>query len=50
MEYTEEYKKSLAAADAKEGGGSVWWWIGGGGWMNCPRATLIACVRAYGGQ
>jgi TolB-like protein len=41
MEYTEEYKKSLAAADAKEGGGSVWWWIGGGAVVVGGAAVLL---------
>jgi TolB-like protein len=30
LEYTEEYKKAMATAEANDGGGSLWWWIGGG--------------------
>jgi len=40
LEYSEEYKKALAAADS-EGGGSVWWWIGGGAVVVGGAAVLL---------
>jgi TolB-like protein len=39
--YTEEYKKALAAAEAKEGGSSVWLWIGGGALVVGGAAVLL---------
>ena len=41
LEYTEEYKKALAAGEADEGGGSVWWWIGGGAVVVGGAAVLL---------
>jgi TolB-like protein len=41
LEHTEEYKKALAAADAKEGGSSLWWWIGGGALVVGGAAVLL---------
>jgi hypothetical protein len=41
LEYSEDYKKALAAAEAKEGGSSVWWWIGGGALLAGGAAVLI---------
>jgi len=41
LEYTEEYKKALAAAEAKEGGSSLWLWIGGGALVAGGAAVLI---------
>jgi len=41
MEYTDDYKKALAAGEAKEGGSSLWWWIGGGAVVVGGAAALI---------
>ena len=41
LEYTEEYKRAMAAADAKEGGSSLWWWIGGGALVVGGAAVLL---------
>ncbi len=42
LEYTEVYKRAMAAADAKEGGGSsAWLWIGGGALVIGGAAVLI---------
>jgi TolB-like protein len=41
LEYTDAYKKSLAAAESAEGGSSLWWWIGGGALVVGGAAVLI---------
>jgi hypothetical protein len=41
LEYTEVYKRAMAAADAKEGGSSLWWWIGGGALVVGGAAVLL---------
>jgi TolB-like protein len=41
MEYTEDYKKAIAASEAKEGGSSLWWWIGGGAVVVGGAAVLL---------
>jgi TolB-like protein len=41
MEYSEDYKKALAAGEKKEGGSSLWWWIGGGAVVVGGAAVLL---------
>jgi TolB-like protein len=41
LEYTETYKKVIAAAEAKDGGSSLWWWVGGGALVVGGAAVLI---------
>jgi hypothetical protein len=41
LEFTEEYKRALAAGEVDEGGGSVWWWIGGGAVVVGGAAVLL---------
>jgi hypothetical protein len=41
LEFTEEYKQTLATIESKEGGGSLWWWIGGGALVVGGAAVLL---------
>ncbi len=50
LEYTDVYKKAMAAADAKEGGGSsTWLWIGGGA-LVIGGAAAVLILSGNGGD